>query len=246
MQTLHEGILSLEVNGMNLDAQLEEIERIFRNAMFCHKCFEQNLVKSSLIDIPQPRWIGPNYISQKVKIALILLNPGAGNIPEKQEANKLFRQVLYKFKDGIIGLRELFHYERQHIPKWGTPSGRFKQFYLTGLGLELNNIALANIAWCSNAHNKWPRQMLDQCFQLHTIKLLNILDTSVVILSGSATHHYESEIKHALPRCSVVKLMHYAHRKGHQKEQAELQRVKDEIAAYGVPMKFPIMAFPSK
>ena len=95
---------------MNVKARWEKVDVIFRNAMLCHKCFEQNLVKTSLIDIPQPRWIGPNYFFKKVKIALITLNHGAGNTSGKQEVNKQFCQVLYKFKDGITGRQELFDF----------------------------------------------------------------------------------------------------------------------------------------
>ncbi len=217
---------------MNVDPQWEAVEVIFRNSMLCHKCFEQHLVETSFIDIAQPRWIGPNYFSAVMRVVVVGLNPGAGNTPEKKRANRPFRQVLYAYRDGMIGLPELFDFQREYIPQWGTPAGRFVRFYMGGMGLELDSIALANIAWCSDAQNKWPKRMLSQCFQLHTIRLLQIIYPNVVVSSGSATHHYAAEIRRVLPNCRVVKTMHYAHRKGQQKEQAEFRRARYEIAAY--------------
>jgi hypothetical protein len=217
---------------MNIGAQWEAVEVIFQNSMLCHKCFEQHLVGASSIDVAQPRWIGPNYFSAAKRVVVVGLNPGAGKTSEKEKANIPFRQVLHAYRDGMIGLPDLFDFQRQYIPQWGTPAGRFVRFYMAGMGLELDSIALANIAWCSAAKNEWPKQMLSQCFQLHTVKLLQIIYPNVVLLSGSATHHYANEIRRALPNCRVVKTMHYAHREGKQRERAELLRVKNEIAAY--------------
>jgi hypothetical protein len=162
---------------------------------------------------------------------VVSLNPGAGNTPEKKGANRLFRQVLHDYKDGRKGLRELFAFQRQYIPQWGRPPGHFVQFYIDGMGLTLDEIALANIGWCADARNKWPKRMLSYCFQRHTCRLLQIVCPNVIILSGSGTHRHATEIQRVLPNCRVVQTLHYAHRKGKEKERAELLRVKGEIAA---------------
>lgn len=138
---------------MDVAAQWEAVEVIFQNSMLCHKCFEQHLVEASFIDVAQPRWIGPNYFSAAMRVVVVGLNPGAGNTPEKRKANGPYRQALYDYRDGMMGLSELFAFQRQDIPQWGTPAGRFVRFYMDGMGLELDNIALANIAWCSAAKN---------------------------------------------------------------------------------------------
>jgi hypothetical protein len=215
---------------MNVEAQWEAVEVIFRNSMLCHKCFEQHLVEASLVDIAQPRWIWENYFSAAMRVVVVGLNPGAGNTRDKEKANRPFRQVLYAYRDGMIGLPELFDFQRQYIPQWGTPPGRFVRFYMDGMGLKLDSIALVNIAWCSDVHNRYPKRMLSQCFRVHTIGLLQNIYPDMVVLSGVATHDYANEIRRVLPNCRVVKTWHYAHRKRQQAERIELLRVKNEIA----------------
>jgi len=217
---------------MNKEPKYKAVEVIFRNSMRCHKCFEQQLVEASFIDIAQPRWIGPNYFSAVMRIALVLLNPGAGNTPKKMKSDEPFLQLLYDYRNGKIGLANFFSFQRQHMLNWGTPAGRFVRFYIHGMGLELNSIALANIAWCANLRNKWPRTILSQCFQLHTIKLLQIINPNIIVLSGSATHCFSGEILRILPNCRLVKTLHYAHREGQEREQEEFRRVRYEIASY--------------
>ena len=211
-------------------AQRQAAEVIFREAMKCRKCFDQDLVRSAFVDVAQSRWIGPKYFDSSVKVLIVSLNPGTGNTAEKQLSNEPFRQILYDYRDGRTTLQDLFAFQRQHIPRWGTPPGRFARFYMDGLGLTLDSIALVNIAWCAAAKNEWVRSMLSQCFHLHTNKLVSAIRPDVAILSGLGTHKYASEIERLVPRCKAVCTMHYAHRKGRDAERAELQRVRKEIA----------------
>jgi hypothetical protein len=207
------------------------VEKVCREAVPCRRCFEQNLVQAAHIDIAQPRWIGPQYFAASVRVLIVSLNPGAGNTPEKQRSNVPFRQVLHDYRDGRKTLRDLFEFQRQYIPRWGTPPGRFVRFYMDGLGLTLDEIALANIAWCADARNKWPGPMLSQCFRFHTGNLVAAIRPDVAILSGSGTHRYAPEIGGLVPTCRVVCTMHYAHREGKDAERTELQRVRNEIAS---------------
>jgi hypothetical protein len=198
--------------------------------MECHECFDQDLAESAFIDVAQPRWIGPRYFDASMKMMIISLNPGTGNTTEKQQSNSSFRQILYDYKDGTKARQCLFAFEKEHIPRWGTPLGRFAKFYIDGIGLILDNIALANIAWCAAKGNKCGGRMLSKCFDLHTSKLIAAICPDIAILSGSGTHKYASEIERLVPRCKVVCMMHYAHRKGKDAEGAELLRVRKEIA----------------
>lgn len=216
---------------MNSDLCWQTIDTLFKASMLCRVCFDQHWAEPALIDVAQPRLIAPAYFSAAVAVMVVSLNPGAGNTPEKREDNRLFRQVLHDYKEGRKGLRDLFAFQRQSIPQWGWPRGRFVRFYIDGMGLTLDEIALANIGWCADGRNKWPKRMLSHCFQHHTRSLLQIVCPKVVILSGSGTHHYATEIQRVLPNCSVVQTLHYAHRKGREKERAELLRVRNQIAA---------------
>jgi hypothetical protein len=162
-------------------------------------------------------------------VLIILLNPGAGNTPEKQRLNVPFRQVLHDYRDGRKTREDLFAFQRQYIPRWGTPPGQFVRFYMDSMGLTLDKVALANIAWCADAKNKWSRSMLSQCFHLHTGKLIAAIRPDVAILSGLGTHKYATEIEQLVPRCRTVCTLHYAHRKNRGAERAELHRVSNKI-----------------
>jgi hypothetical protein len=211
--------------------QWRAIESIFREAMKCRKCFDQGFAKPTAVDVAQPRWIAPGYLNAAVKVLIISLNPGAGNTPKKQQANGPFRQILLDYKDGRKSLQDLFDFQRQYILSWGTPSGRFVKFYMDGMGLDLDEIALANIAWCAAAKNKWSSQMFSQCFHVHTAKLIIAIRPDIVILSGFGTHRYASEINKLVPDCRVINTIHYAHRKGKKVEDKELMQIKKTIAA---------------
>jgi hypothetical protein len=204
-------------------------ESIFRVAMKCRKCFKQGIAESAFIDVAQPRWIGTNYFTATIKILIISLNPGAGRTSEKKRINVFFRKALYDYRDGIKSLKNLFTFQEEYIPKWGTPSGRFMKFYIDGMGLKLGEVALTNIAWCADAKNKWPESMLSQCFHLYTSRLIASISPDVIILSGTGTHKYATQIEHLVPGCKLICTLHYAHRKGKDAEDQELKRVKKEI-----------------
>ena len=194
--------------------------------MECRRCFDQSWAKPALIDVAQPRWIGPRYFEARVKILVTALNPGAGKMREREDEE--FRQTLYDYRDGKRTREDLFAFQKEDIPRWSL--GRFESFYLKGMGLCLDEIALANIAWCADVNNKWPSQMLSKCFELHTCALIKILEPHVVVLSGSGIHKYGDEIRSLISNCRIIPTLHYAHRKGHKDEQEELQRVRDAIA----------------
>jgi hypothetical protein len=216
---------------MARNATLQAVENVFRQAMTCRKCFTDGLAQSAFINVAQPRWVGPNYFSARPRVLILTLNPGAGNTPEKKESNVPFRQVLYDYRDGTRSLHELFAFQLQYISQWGTPSGRFVRFYMDGMSLRLNDVSLANVAWCADASNKWAGGMLSQCFRMHTGKLVAALRPDAIILSGSGTHRFRSGIERLVPSCKVIPTIHYAHRKGQAAEKTELNRVRKEIAS---------------
>ncbi|MCF8112014.1 MAG: hypothetical protein K9J85_11060 [Desulfobacteraceae bacterium] len=207
----------------------QAIEEIFRRAMKCRKCFSDGIAERAYVDVAQPRWIGPGYFDAAVRVLVVSLNPGAGNTPEKQFSHIPFRKILYEYRDGRKTLPELFEFQRQYIPQWGSPPGRFVGFYMDGMGLDLDKVALTNVAWCADAKNKWPAKMLRQCFQLQTGSLIAALDPDITILSGSGTHRFRPELERLVPACKIITTLHYAHRKGRDLEDKELRRVRKEI-----------------
>ena len=79
-------------------------------------------------------------------------------------------------------------------------------------GLDIDCIALANIAWCATAENKYPVWMLQECASRHTLKWLAQLRPSIIILSGIETHQFEGVIAQRIPEARILTTYHYAHR----------------------------------
>ncbi len=197
--------------------------------MKCRSCFEEMLGEPGFIKIAQPRWIGPEYFTSPFKVLLLLSNPGAGNTPKKREANASFRKILSGYRDGEIDLREFLDFQRQLMQQWGSPPGRFLDFYVYGPGLRINELAIGNIAWCSEKDNN-PSKMLSKCFQYHTKELINLLQPHVVILAGRKAQRFEADVKMTVPSPSIVRSLHHAHRGGKAKDHLEYARIKEALS----------------
>ncbi|MEA2068426.1 MAG: hypothetical protein U9P12_04430, partial [Verrucomicrobiota bacterium] len=52
---------------------------------------------------------------------------------------------------------------------------------------------------------------------------------SNVLLSGTNVHGFKKEIGDILPAAEIVPTLHYAHRKGKEAEQIELERVREKM-----------------
>jgi hypothetical protein len=140
-----------------------------------------------------------------------MLNPGSGEGRSDfadQEACKLIKA----FRDGSGSLEKIFEHQRRDMPRWGK--GRFLPFYIGRLGLPLNELAFANVAWCSTSGNKYPAQMLNDCFSRHTAKLLTVLKPDVVVLSGVRIYKFSDKIEKLLPGVQMRRAYHYANRRG--------------------------------
>lgn len=205
-----------------------QFELLARSATNCRECFTLGEVSEPDINVAQPRWIGPGYWTSPSRVAIVMLNPGqSGATPQARE----YLVRIRAFRDGEMSLQPILDRQRESMNSWGSSPGRFTDFYLAGLGLELDEIAFANVAWCGTKGNKYPRSMLNRCFSRHTGPLLELLRPAVVLLSGRATHCFASSIGRLLPRSRVITMLHYAHREGHAAELAESKRVRALIAA---------------
>lgn len=201
-------------------------------AVACRSCFADLPVKSALINIAQPRWVGPSYWASKPRVAIVMLNPGSGETrgdsKHEDSPEKRSLRLLQSFASGEGSLSAVFEHQAHDMPNWGN--GRFVSFYLTGLSLQQKDLAFANVAWCATSGNKHPSAMLKRCFVLHTAKLLRALAPNLILLSGSGTHRFARGIQSFVPGARVISMFHYAHRKGADAEATELARVRQLIA----------------
>ncbi len=107
-------------------------EALATKTVQCRVCFHRFPVESPLIDIAQPRWIGPRYWSAPLRVAIVMLNPGSGEFRE-DSADARSRALLSAFRDGTGSREAVLEHQARDMPYWGR--GRFSSFYLSGLPL---------------------------------------------------------------------------------------------------------------
>ncbi len=166
-----------------------------------------------------------------------MLNPGQSS---DDAGARGFLQNMRLFRAGRMDIEEIFHGQREVMPSWGHPRGRFAGFYIEGIGLGLDEVAFANVSWCGTAGNKYPGSMLRRCFEAHTGPLLRILKPDVVLASGRKTHAFGNSIRALLPGVTIVETLHYAHRAGRTKERREVPPVAKFLQANFVVVKVPV------
>jgi hypothetical protein len=206
--------------------QPSAVESLYEAAMDCTACFFAGSgLHLPTIDLPQPRWVGPAYHSSNPRVLVVMLNPGQGDGP-RLEQNLRLRNLLHRYKRRVVGFNAVLEFQREHMCVWGRPQGRFLPFYTTSLGLELDALSFINIALCATKENKYPRSMLDRCFEAHTASIACALQPDIVLLSGSSAHSFAADFSRRLPRAQIVPMLHYAHRKGGEVEARELSTVR--------------------
>ena len=204
---------------------LSLFEDLARKAVRCRVCFEQGLVTPPTLDLAQPRWVGSAYWAAKPRIAVLMLNPGSGaSLEDPDKPDNSGRDLLQTFADGRAGVRDYFKYHGDDMRNWGK--GRFCSFFFHELGLDLQSTAFANVAWCASKGDEYPRKMLDTCYERHTSKLFRILTPKVIILSGSKVHRFSLRLQEEVPDADIIKTLHYAHRKGYERQRLEIDRVR--------------------
>lgn len=208
-------------------------QRVCTTAMKCRWCFKQLPLEAPTIDIAQPRWIGRTYWSARPRVLVLMLNPGSGDSRSDKaddEAVHLLRCFAKTKTDS--GLRKIFEHFKQDSENWGR--GHFRRFYSEYLGLGFEDIAFANVAWCSTRGNHYPVEMLERCFSQHTQEILRVLMPQVVLLSGSATYRFADRIKKLLPGTAIIKMLHFAHREGRDAEERQAKKIRRQVESLKV------------
>jgi hypothetical protein len=208
----------------------DELKPIVMGALQCRVCFQEYHLTRAKIDIAQVRWVGPRYISSYPKVLVVMINPCGGTF-RKDRADVDMRNLLYSLREDWALLGKVFEHQVRDMRNWNH--GRFWSFYVERMNLDMAKTAFANLAWCSTADNNYPDEMLNKCFKLHTERLVVKLQANVVLLSGSKVHEFEDRIKKILPNAKVVRILHYAHRKGYAAEASSIQEVRRVLADYG-------------
>ena len=205
------------MHGHNKDGL--SFDKICKSAVQCRDCFKDQYlkVKASYIDIAQPRYIGVNYFTAHPRILVLMINPAKGVDPATLN-------LLREYSSGKLNLVDLFEHQADAMRYWNKD---FEGFYFHKIGLIKEETAFANVAWCSTEDNKYPSRMLERCFRKHTKPLIDSLKPDLILLSGSTTYKFDR-----FKDIQTIKTLHYAHRKGHHAENAEMSRIREVINKY--------------
>ena len=92
-----------------IEKSLVNTIKLHQNAANCNSCFKKfsNISHDVVVKGAQPRSIGKNYFSQKIRVCLVLINPGAAHTqsdegwdeyltPLKKSKNKEEREIAWK------------------------------------------------------------------------------------------------------------------------------------------------------
>jgi len=130
---------------MQLQFDASKFEIICRETIACNHCFHSGYVRRSFVDIAQPRFIGTGYWQARQRNLFLFVNPGAGH---SSAEDIQMRKDLHAFHDGHLKLGELFARQRNYMPRWGR-NGSFLR-YFNEIKVNLDDIALLNVAWCGS------------------------------------------------------------------------------------------------
>ena len=217
-----------------------EVESIYRQSIGCNSCFENPVfkVERGLIKTAQPRWIGRDYFSSRLKICVIAINPGnvGRGISDISSAEKFQKRILdFEQKKGTW--EEVMSFIEGDMENWGK--GRYEKFYFEKMKLEVNEVALMNMMLCSatppgQRKNKYTKQTLKNCFKKNTKKLICALEPEVIILSGKLV---QSEMKalalpSVLPNSEIIDSFHYR-----PQNQNDWDRVDEDAERIGQYLK---------
>jgi hypothetical protein len=201
----------------------QELNQIFRAAIDCNACFEDgSRLKRSFIDVAQPRLIGKNYWTCPVKILVLMINPGQGRNDDNHRQGATQIRALGSGQDLI---EEIFQNQRKDLLNWGN----FMGFYEKLLGLRIDDLALANVAWCSTAGDQYPASMLKECFSRHTAPLVKVLAPDAILLSGSNIRQFGTKLKYVSPKARIVLTPHYANRESREYNELHARRICAEL-----------------
>ena len=210
---------------MRIEAK-REFENLAREATRCRECFIRGEVTAPYIDVAQPRWVGQKYWESSFRVLVLMINRGRS--PKNSASAREFLRRVRAFRDGTMELDELLERQRKAMESsWA----RFRRFYISGLALDFDDVAFANVAWCATAENVYPESMLGRCFSKHTGPLLQVLRPHVVLASGRPVRPFGRRVRDLLPTADVIETLHYAHRKGRTEERDELTRVRSALDA---------------
>ena len=165
-------------------ANREVFKEICSSVLDCNLCFKSGSISRGFVKLPQPRYVGEGYWSARERRLFLMINPGSGGGSDHDQALAADLEA-YKIKE--IDLTELFAQQRRYMDLWR--GGRFINFFRK-IGVDFNEVAILNLAWCATASNEYPDDMLKTCFDLHGRRAVRALDPSMIVACGDKAQRF--------------------------------------------------------
>ena len=115
---------------------------------------------------------------------------------------------------------------------WGWPPGK----YLSTIekhGVNIEDVALINIAQCPVPNNKYTKQMLSDCWKIHTKKLIAVLKPRLVVAQGKAVFGFLKN-QDLIENANLIKGNHHASRQRTEIKKQIFHEVKNFVMQSGV------------
>lgn len=222
----------------NLKRQLIEF---WAETLCCHHC------NFSGKQPPQFRPVGELY--SPGGIVFIQINPGyivteRSEIDKKYKSTKNRNIALRKHKNtkGLANLQKKFCASPQSLKiwnelcseysiamqeLWGWPPGKYAKT-IESHGIELNSIAVVNLAQCSVRNNAYSKRLLNKCWESRTSSLLEILKPGVVVAQSKIVFDF-LKTKHLPNNPKILEGVHHASRSSTKKKDCRFKTVKTEL-----------------
>ena len=220
----------------------KDLKSSYKQAMSCNFCFKHQLIQHGSVIKAQPRWIGSEYFSSDERVCVLTINPGdigpKSNILKLKSSDYL-NELIELFQNDQLSWIELMKFLEKDMPNWGV-GNKYMRLYFDYLGLKPNKSAFLNIMLCSakkkNSRgqflNYYSQRTMQNCFNLHTKKILEALDPNIVILSGKFVHEFaeRNNFSELFPSIVFKFLGHYAARGVHWNTAVnDAKRISQEI-----------------
>ena len=148
--------------------------------------------------------------------------------PGPKRLNKLQKIFIHEASaETYEYMREAFMESMSKV--WGWPPGKYGKT-IEAHGVELNDIAVMNIAQCPAPTDSYKSKQLQRCWNKWGYQQLEILQPSLIVAQGKQAYNFLMET--GLPsQIQVVEGMHHADRRSRKRKDQLLEYDRRQIEA---------------
>ena len=114
---------------------------------------------------------------------------------------------------------------------WGWPPGRYART-IEAHGVELDSIAIVNLAQCPVRDNDYNKEFLKKCWKKRTFELLSILRPAIIVAQSKTVFDYCKDLKASLSmngEPTVLQGVHHASRASSEEKQRLFNKTRIQL-----------------